>query len=96
MNDAAADLLQEIRRLRVRMAGIKPADLEAGGRVRIQEALASLSALAADARPVPDLGDRVLGDQLVVLLTDCLPEYGAEESTTRRALAVATQLRQEL
>ncbi|MBD8021807.1 hypothetical protein H9634_13560 [Brevibacterium sp. Re57] len=45
---------------------------------------------------VPDLGDRVLADQLVVLLLDCSPEYGANAAVTEKARAIAVQLRREL
>ncbi|MYM20636.1 hypothetical protein GSY69_11860 [Brevibacterium sp. 5221] len=139
--DTAADLHAEIRRLRIRLAGLGPADLDRpaaasgaepaaagsgppaasgepsnvraavrdaaapapvpGGspptrREAIRAALSELSALRADGRPVPDLGDRVLGDQLVVLLSDCLPAYGATEAECARAVRIAAGLRRAL
>lgn len=45
---------------------------------------------------VPDLGDRVLADQLVVLLLDCSPGYGANAAVTEKARTIAVQLRREL
>ena len=45
---------------------------------------------------MPVLADRVLGDQLVVLLQDCLPEYGAAPAVTARALQIAVELRRHL
>lgn len=45
---------------------------------------------------VPDLGDRVIADQLVVLLLDCAPEYGANPAVTEKARDIAVQLRREL
>ena len=52
--------------------------------------------MGAQGRPVPDRGDRVLADQVVVLLTDCLPEYGATDQQTARALLIAQELRHDL
>lgn len=94
--DTAADLHTEIRRLRIRIAGLGGDELDAGRRTEIRSALSALSALSADGRPVPALADRVLGDQLVVLLQDCLPEYGAAPSVTLRALDIARGLRRAL
>ncbi|WP_295689485.1 hypothetical protein, partial [uncultured Brevibacterium sp.] len=86
----------EIRRLRIRIAGLSGDELDAGRRTEIRSALSALSALSADGRPVPALADRVLGDQLVVLLQDCLPEYGAAPAVTARALQIAVELRRHL
>ncbi|GAA4393189.1 hypothetical protein AB0I45_11115 [Brevibacterium sp. NPDC049920] len=94
--DTAADLHTEIRRLRIRIAGLSGDELDAGRRTEIRSALSALSALSADGRPVPALADRVLGDQLVVLLQDCLPEYGAAPAVTARALQIAVELRRHL
>lgn len=94
--DTAADLHTEIRRLRVRAAGLSSAELDAGRRTAIRAALAALSELTAGGRPVPELADRVLGDQLVVLLQDCLPEFGADAETTARGLRIARDLRRSL
>lgn len=109
--DTAADLHTEVRRLRVRISGLSnaqlaaPAEVPAGSqpepsiptrRDAIRAALAALSELRAEGRPVPDLGDRLLSDQVVVLLQDCLPEYGATEAQCRRALDIARQLRHAL
>ncbi|WP_344334364.1 hypothetical protein, partial [Brevibacterium salitolerans] len=82
--------------LRVRVSGLSTAALEGGAREAVREALARLADLTAEGRPVPDLGDRVLADQLVVLLSDCLPEYGAAETTTARGLDIARELRRAL
>ncbi|WP_029089604.1 hypothetical protein [Brevibacterium album] len=96
-NDAqAADLHEEIRRLRIRVTGLTAAALDAGARTAVRAALRELAELSAEARPVPDLGDRVLADQLVVLLSDCLPEYGAPEPATAEALRIAVRLRRAL
>lgn len=94
--DTAADLHTEVRRLRIRIAGLSGPELDAGRRAAIRDALAALSALSAAGRPVPALADRVLGDQLVVLLQDCLPEYGAAPAVTARALQIAMELRRHL
>ena len=45
---------------------------------------------------MPVLEDRVLADQVVVLLTDCLPEYGATDTQTATALTIAEDLRRDL
>lgn len=130
---AAADLHEEVRRLRIRITSLASSPhpghnldaVLADGRNRrqaIREALASLAALsltACSARSnlmaapgmhtasapeapagsvptVPDLGDRVIADQLVVLLLDCAPEYGANPAVTEKARDIAVQLRREL
>ena len=131
---AAADLHEEVRRLRIRITSLASSPhldhsldaVLADGRTRrqaIREALSSLAALSLATRPVrstvlmaatgahtasapeapagsvpavPDLGDRVLADQLVVLLLDCSPEYGANAAVTEKARAIAVQLRREL
>lgn len=92
----AAALLEEVRRLRLRVTSLTTVQLDEGRRALIREALIRLSDLRADGRPVPELGDRVLADQVVVLLTDCLPEYGATEGQTARALTLAQELRRAL
>lgn len=92
----AAELHEEVRRLRLRVTALTTPQLDDGRRVRIRAALAELSAVAADSRPVPDRGDRVLADQVVVLLTDCLPEYGASDRQTAAALRIAQRLRRDL
>ena len=66
--DTAADLHTEIRRLRIRIAGLSGDELDAGRRTEIRSALSALSALSADGRPVPALADRVLGKRRTVLL----------------------------
>ncbi|GAA4285096.1 hypothetical protein GCM10022261_26270 [Brevibacterium daeguense] len=103
MNDTlAADLHAEVRRLRIRVAGFDSAALDLRTsrsrtrRAAIRSALARLSDAGAGSRLVPELEDRVLADQLVVLLTDCSPEYGATEAMTKQALAIARDLRVEL
>jgi len=92
----AAALLEEVRRLRLRVMGLSTPQLDGGRRMRIREALANLSDLRANGREVPVLADRVLADQVVVLLTDCLPEYGATDAQTARALTIAQGLRHDL
>jgi hypothetical protein len=103
MNDTlAADLHAEVRRLRIRVTGFDSGALDlrtSRGRSRreaIRGALDRLSKVSAESRLVPELEDRVLADQLVVLLTDCSPEYGATEAMTKQALAIARDLRVEL
>ena len=51
--DTAADLHTEVRRLRIRIAGLSGPELDAGRRAAIRDALAALSALSAAGRPVP-------------------------------------------
>lgn len=92
----AAALLEEVSRLRLRVTSLTQPQLDAGRRDAIRDALARLSELRADGRPVPDRSDRVLADQVVVLLTDCLPENGASEAQTASALALAQDLRRAL
>src|SRR5690606_3974617 len=92
----AAELHEEVRRLRLRVTALTTPQLDAGRRTRIRSALERLSELGAQGRPVPDRGDRVLADQVVVLLTDCLPEYGATDQQTERALLIAQELRHDL
>lgn len=92
----AAALLEEVRRLRVRVMGLSTSQLDEGRRTRIREALTGLSDLRAHGRRVPLLEDRVLADQVVVLLTDCLPEYGATDVQTASALTIAEDLRRDL
>jgi hypothetical protein len=87
----AAELHEEVRRLRLRVTALTTPQLDAGRRTHIRTALRRLSDVGAHGRPVPDLGDRV-----VVLLTDCLPEYGATDQQTVRALRIAQELRQDL
>jgi hypothetical protein len=92
----AAELHEEVRRLRLRVTALTTPQLDAGRRTRIRSALERLSDVGAQGRPVPDRGDRVLADQVVVLLTDCLPEYGATDQQTARALLIAQELRHDL
>ncbi|MCT1656887.1 hypothetical protein [Brevibacterium luteolum] len=79
--------------------------LSADGRTRrqhIRAALAQLADLSLRGRragavsAVPDLGDRVLADQLVVLLLDCAPEYGASAAVTEQVHDLAVDLRRAL
>lgn len=71
-------------------------------RVRVRGALAQLAALDSRNHPgrasltVPDLGDRVLADQVVVLLSEFLPVNGAGAAQTQAALEIARSLRQDL
>ncbi|GAA4515822.1 hypothetical protein [Brevibacterium yomogidense] len=92
----AAALLEEVGRLRLRVTSLTTRQLDDGRRAVIREALAHLSDLCAEGRAVPELEDRVLADQVVVLLTDCLPEYGATDDQTARALVIAQDLRHAL
>lgn len=101
MTPHAEDLHDEIRRLRNRVAGFTTEQLnapDANSVTRREHIRMTLQALAdiRSAGTVPVLNDRVLADQLVVLLTDCQPEYGATEEQTQQALAIARELRLRL
>lgn len=101
-NTLAADLREEIRRLRIRVTALTADQLDAHGdagqqrRQLIRDTLAQLSEVRSGGQPVPQLSDRVLADQLVVLLEDCLPEAGASSAHVSRALTLARALRQGL
>src|SRR5699024_7818226 len=92
MTDLTAELQTEIRRLRMRIIGLNPRQLNQIGeqsqtedrfdrpagpesyrREPITAALAEFSAIASDARAVPDLADGSLPDQFVVPLDHGLP-----------------------
>ena len=101
MSTHAEALHEEIRRLRIRISSFTTAQLNApdannvSRRERIRMSLQEL----ADVRStgvVPQLSDRVLADQAVVLLMDCQPEYGASDDQTRQALSIAQDLRRQL
>ena len=101
MSTHAEALHEEIRRLRIRISSFTTAQLNApdannvSRRERIRMSLQEL----ADVRStgvVPQLSDRVLADQVVVLLMDCQPEYGASDDQTRQALSIAQDLRRQL
>lgn len=81
MTDLSADLETEIRRLRIRIIGLSPQQLGEPGpnspetgtgkltrRETIAEALSEFSSIGSGGRPVPDLGDQSLADQVVVLI----------------------------
>lgn len=74
MTTAAAELETEIRRLRIRIISLTTAQLDEAAppassrRAAIREALTEFSRVGSDARPVPELGDQNLADQVVVLL----------------------------
>lgn len=75
MNDTTADLDTEVRRLRIRIIGLTPTQLAQVGesaagtrRQTIAEALAEFSRIGSAGRPVPDIGDHGLADQVVVLI----------------------------
>ena len=83
MNNVTADLETEVRRLRIRIIGLNPRQLAEAGpnspdstagivsrRDTIAEALAQFSSIGSGGRPVPDLGDQSLADQVVVLIED--------------------------
>ena len=101
MNTHAEDLHEEIRRLRIRISSFTTAQLNApdannvSRRERIRMSLQELADVRATG-VVPQLSDRVLADQIVVLLTDCQPEYGASDDQTRQALHLAQDLRRRL
>ena len=83
MTTAAAELETEVRRLRIRIISLTTAQLDEAAppapsrRAVIREALAEFSAIGSEARPVPELGDQNLADQVVVLL-----EHGLRSART--------------
>ena len=101
MSTHAEDLHEEIRRLRIRISSFTTAQLNApdannvSRRERIRMSLQELADVRATG-VVPQLSDRVLADQVVVLLMDCQPEYGASDDQTRQALSIAQDLRRKL
>lgn len=101
MSTHAEDLHEEIRRLRIRISSFTTAQLNApdannvSRRERIRMSLQELADVRATG-VVPQLSDRVLADQVVVLLMDCQPEYGASDDQTRHALGIAQDLRRRL
>lgn len=101
MSTHAEDLHDEIRRLRIRISSFTTAQLNApvannvSRRERIRMSLQELADVRATG-VVPQLSDRVLADQVVVLLMDCQPEYGASDDQTRQALSIAQDLRRRL
>ena len=101
MSAHAEDLHDEIRRLRIRISSFTTAQLNApdannvSRRERIRMSLQELADVRATG-VVPQLSDRVLADQVVVLLMDCQPEYGASDDQTRQALSIAQDLRRKL
>lgn len=125
IEQTAADLLTEVRRLRIRLTQLSGSDLgepasapvpdggsaaEAAStsaapspavapgsrREAVYSALAALAALDDAPAEVPQLGDRVLADQLTVLLADCLPDAGAPAEQTEAAFEIAVALRRAL
>lgn len=110
-----ADIETEIRRLRVRIIGLTTAQLAEAGenspvadsgerpsrRATIAEALAEFSAIGSEGRPVPELNDESLPDQVVVLLSHGmrtaseLPETDCEEMLAA-LLDAAVRLRRAL
>lgn len=114
MNDVTADLETEVRRLRIRIIGLGPRQLaeagpnspdSAGGRLSrrdtIAETLAEFSSIGSGGRPVPDLGDQSLAEQVVVLIEDGmalaeeLPETARDERLAQ-LLDAAIRLRRGL
>lgn len=83
MTTAAAELETEVRRLRIRIISLTTAQLDEAvprapsRRAAIREALNEFSSIGSDARPVPELGDQNLADQVVVLL-----EHGLRAART--------------
>ncbi|MGC2940204.1 MULTISPECIES: hypothetical protein [unclassified Brevibacterium] len=83
MTTAAAELETEVRRLRIRIISLTTAQLDEAAppaptrRAAIREALTEFSAIASDSRPVPELGDQNLADQVVVVL-----EHGLRSART--------------
>lgn len=108
MNDTTADLDTEVRRLRVRIIGLRERDLAEVGerssvtrRESIRVALSAIAGLTADCRPVPNLGDSSLSDQIVVLLEhgrDSAEALTGPDRTARLTALVdiAMALRREL
>ncbi|AZU00306.1 MAG: hypothetical protein ACTIID_13935 [Brevibacterium linens] len=83
MTTAAAELETEVRRLRIRIISLTAAQLDeaappaASRRAAIREALTEFSQVGSEARPVPELADQNLADQVVVLL-----EHGLRSART--------------
>ncbi|SMX76979.1 hypothetical protein BI49514_01168 [Brevibacterium iodinum ATCC 49514] len=107
MTTAAAELETEMRRLRVRIISLTTAQLDEAAppspsrRAAIREALAEFSAIGSEDRPVPELGDQTLADQVVVLLEHglrsarALPESDREHRISTLTEA-AVRLRRNL
>ena len=109
MNNVTADLDTEVRRLHLRIIALQPRHLAEAGeqtpgqsrRETIAEALAEFSAIGSGARPVPELGDQSLSDQVVVLLEQGmstaakLPEDEGEDRLVK-LLDAAVRLRRNL
>lgn len=83
MDNVTADLETEVRRLRIRIIGLNSRQLAEAGpnspettvgalsrRDTIAEALAQFSSIGSGGRPVPDLGEQSLADQVVVLIEE--------------------------
>lgn len=95
-----ADIETEIRRLRVRIIGLTTAQLAEAGekspgddagtrlsrRETIAEALAEFSAIGSGGRPVPELNDESLPDQVVVLLDHGIAAASELPETDREAM----------
>ncbi len=83
MTTAAAELETEVRRLRIRIISLTTAQLDEAAppapsrRAAIRGALTEFSHIGSDSRPVPELGDQNLADQVVVLL-----EHGLHSAQT--------------
>lgn len=83
MTTAAAELEAEVRRLRIRIISLTTAQLDeaappaASRRAAIRAALTEFSQVGSEARPVPELADQNLVDQVVVLL-----EHGRRSART--------------
>lgn len=83
MTTAAAELETEVRRLRIRIISLTTAQLDEAAppapsrRAAIREALTEFSQVGSEARPVPELADQNLADQVVVLL-----EHGLRSAQT--------------
>ena len=78
------------------MSGREPAGSSVSDDAGAEACAGAAGAKRDGVPPVPDLGDRVLADQLVVLLLDCAPEYGADPAVTEKAHDLAVTLRRGL
>lgn len=116
MTNVMADLETEVRRLRIRIIGLTPGQLAEAGensplhssgeqlsrRDTIVRALAEFSDIASGGRPVPDLGDQSLPDQIVVLLEHGMnsaaqePRAEQDEEHVAQLLDAAVRLRRAL
>ncbi|WP_166970822.1 hypothetical protein [Brevibacterium atlanticum] len=104
MTTAAAELETEVRRLRIRIISLSPAQLDeatataSSRRQAIVDALAEFSTIASAGREVPWLSDQALADQIVVLLEHGLGTSAGppQEEQIRTLTEAAVRLRRTL